>query len=979
MEHHIEELRKGIETGFVNEAYTSYDIFRPELLVNDGCDKKVAITIREQLQECDRFWFSVAFITTSGLACLKQELIELERKGIPGKILTSQYLNFTQPEALKELLKFSNIEVRIAVDSNFHAKGYLFNKSNIYNLVIGSSNCTANALMRNKEWNLKVSSSMNGAISTLAMDEFNAEFERAKPVTRQFIDNYKKIYDQQKWLSTKLHKESQTLLRKTVTPNKMQEKALRNLSDLRVKGQSKALIISATGTGKTYLSAFDALNVNPKRLLFIVHRANIAKAAMKSYQSIFNNKTSFGLYSGSQIEADSDFIFSTVQTISRDEHLNQFEPDAFDYIVIDETHRASANSYQKIIDYFTPNFLLGMTATPERTDGDDIFQIFDHNIAYEIRLHDALEMDILSPFHYYGVTDVTVDGNIIDDKSVLNLLVNEDRVQHIIQSIKQYGCDNGIVRGLVFCSHVNECLKLAEAFKQHGYRTVALTGKSTEAERDAAINRLESINYEEKIDYIFSVGIFNEGVDIPSVNQVVMLRPTESAIIFVQQLGRGLRKSNDKDYLTVIDFIGNYKNNFLVPIALFGDRSYNKDTIRRLMSHSGGCIAGASTIDFDQISKERIYKAIDATNLQTKRELSADYKMLKYKLGRAPMMMDFIDLGYRDPFAYVKYSKSFFSFAQGLELDLVGALSQNEEILLQVFSNEINNGKRVGESIILNELLKNDNDGLNVEKLKEIIKDNHQYTPTYTTIESLLHNLNFKFFTKNHDGQLKSISDIYGFNIITRDGNTIQWHSDFIPYLSNDVFKRYLKDSAQYSIHRYTEHHNIDEYYSGFQLYKKYSRKDVFRILNWETNPNPQIVGGYKISSDQSNCPIFVTYHKEDDIADTIQYEDYFINESEFHWMSKNGKTLESPDVSAIKNHNNKMRIPLFIKKNNDEGDGTQKNKKGVEFYYMGDVTPMDDSFKQTTMPGGASVVSLIFKMKTPVKRNMYKYLLDNN
>jgi superfamily II DNA or RNA helicase len=224
-------------------------------------------------------------------------------------------------------------------------------------------------------------------------------------------------------------------------------------------------LISATGTGKTFLSAFDVKKFKPSKFLFVVHRLNIAKAAMKSYKSIFRGLgIKMGIYSGSARDLEADFIFCTVQTISKDEHLKQFSKTYFDYIVIDETHRAGAESYKKIIEYYKPKFLLGMTATPERTDGLDIFKLFDYNIAYEIRLHRALEEDILSPFHYYGVTDISVNGEILEDNSDFNLLTSDERIDRIIEKIQLYGCDNGIVKGLIFCSTVQECNSLSKGF-----------------------------------------------------------------------------------------------------------------------------------------------------------------------------------------------------------------------------------------------------------------------------------------------------------------------------------------------------------------------------------------------------------------------------------------------------------------------------------------------------------------------------------
>src|SRR5699024_5139882 len=309
-------------------------------------------------------------------------------------------------------------------------------------------------------------------------------------------------------------------------------------------------------------------------------------------------------------ETDAKYLFATIQTISKQEMLDQFDPKEFDYILIDEVHKAGATSYLRVIDYFKPNFLMGMTATPERTDDFNIYKLFDYHIAYEIRLQEALEEDMLCPFHYFGVTDIEYKGEMIDDTTILSKLVTEERVNHIVDKINYYGYSGDRVKGLMFCSRKKEAVQLSEALNHKGFRTVALTGDDSQEERIHQVNRLEN----GALDYILTVDIFNEGIDIPSINQVVMLRQTQSSIIFIQQLGRGLRKHDTKDFVTIIDFIGNYKNNYLIPVALSGDKSQNKDNIRRHTSETT-YIKGVSTVNFEEIAKRQIYQSINTSNL----------------------------------------------------------------------------------------------------------------------------------------------------------------------------------------------------------------------------------------------------------------------------------------------------------------------------------------------------------------------------
>jgi len=968
----IEEFKKSLETGFIDKLSVSEEFYQPELLVNQKTPpKKVLSAIIQELLNCEEFFISVAFVTSSGVATLINTFKMLEEKQVKGKILVSQYLNFTEPEALKKLSKFNNIELKILIKENAHSKGYIFKTSDYYNLIIGSSNLTANALSTNKEWNLKVSALHSSSIAEKVIREFDSDFKLGNIVTREYISDYEKIYTKQLLFNKEYTDKNLEYLNDKIKPNLMQKEALINLDKLRLEGKSKALLISATGTGKTYLSAFDAKSLNSKKLLFVVHRLNIAKKSMKAFQKIFGSTKTMGLYSGNRQELDKDFIFSTIQTISKQDHLNQFEQHHFDYIIIDESHRSGAMSYRRLIDYFNPTFLLGMTATPERTDGDDIFSLFDHNIAYEIRLNRAMEEDMLSQFHYYGVTDLLIDDKKHDDIRDFNRLISDDRVEKIISNADFYGSDNGITRGLVFCSRNKEAQELSRKFNINGFKTIALSGDSSEKERTDAIDRLESDKPKERLDYIFTVDIFNEGVDIPKVNQILMIRPTDSAIIFVQQLGRGLRKIESKGYLTVIDFIGNYKNNYLIPIALYGDTSYNKDLLRKMISSGSQMIPGASTINFDKITKERIFKSIDSANMQLLVDLRKDYNLLKYKLGRIPMMMDFIKHGSRDPFLYVDYSKSYYNFLNKVDKDYTSKITEKSEKLLELFSKEINNSKRVEESIILLNVIEN---GTFYDKdLKELINSKYGYSISDETIFSCIANINFEFIREKKNKKLMSARDIYGIEVIKYEYGKFILSDKFQALLKQIEYKKHLIDSIKYSIFSFDKYFELKKWRNGFVLYRKYSRKDVFRILNVIENPVAQNVGGYLVDPDNKHCPIFVNYHKEDHISESTKYEDEFINNKEFDWMSKSKRTLNSPDVKSILGGEGKIRLPLFIKKNNDEGS---------DFYFMGDVTPELDKVEQTTMfndnKNEISVVKIRFILTDPVSEVMFQYIKEN-
>ncbi len=737
----MDELNKALHTSFIDKSFPSNKDLRPKLFFNDYKRRmNLAFEITKRLKECDYFEFSVAFISESGLAVLKQILLNLKEKGVKGRIITSTYLGFNAPKMFKQLLSFSNIEVRIFEQEHcgFHPKGFIFHTGDHRDIIVGSSNLTQTALESNQEWDLFFTSHENGELASQVSNEFDIQWELSTPLTNQWIESYKETY-------VKPVRPASVQSSKIIKPNKMQEEALKSLKNLRDNNKDKALLISATGTGKTFLSAFDVRCFKPKRLLFVVHRRNIAEAALRSFKYLIPN-VSMGIFSGNTKETDSDFIFSTVQTIHKKEYREMFDRDAFDYIIIDEVHRAGAQSYQDIVDYFKPKFLLGMSATPERSDDFDIYEMFDHNIAYEIRLIQAMEYNLLCPFHYYGITDMTIDGIEIDDKSEFNILTSELRVDYIIEKINEYGYSGDHIHGLIFCSRKDECEKLSQLFNMRGYKTIALTGDSSEEMRQKAIDSLES-NDENSLDYIFTVDIFNEGIDIPKVNQVVMLRPTESAIVFVQQLGRGLRKNDSKEYVVIIDFIGNYEKNFLIPVALSGQTNYNKDSLRQFVCEGSLITPGASTIQFDQITEKRIYQSIDAANFTQVRLIKDSYKQLKEKLGRIPRLKEFEQYGAIDV-QLMFQNKSlgcYHTFLSKYEKDYHIHFSTLEEKYLQFISSKLSSGKRVEELEAI-KLIINKRTNL-LTHLKETLNSDYKIELPDVGIETISNILSQNFMT----------------------------------------------------------------------------------------------------------------------------------------------------------------------------------------------------------------------------------------
>lgn len=970
-----ELIYEGIKTAFIDYNNQSNVAFKPQFISNDYKEgRKVISSLEDELLKCDKFDISVAFITDGGIEPLLQTLKILEMRGIEGRILTTDYLEFSDPKALRKLASFKNIELKMFMSEEagegFHTKGYMFKNNDIYKIIIGSSNMTQKALSVNREWNTKIVSTEQGEYAKEILNEFERLWNSKYSLNyEQFIEtyelNYKLIKEQRKIASAK---KISSLEEYKLQPNAMQISFINNLNKILEKGEKRALLISATGTGKTYASAFALRENKPRRALFLVHREQIAKQAIESYKKIFGETKTFGLLSGNSKGFEADFLFSTMQMMSKEDIFKKFKEDEFDIIVIDEAHRIGASSYQKIIQYFKPKLLLGMTASPERTDGYDVYKEFNYNIACEIRLKQALEENFLCPFHYFGITDIEFNGKTIDENTELSdfsKLTCDERVNYIIKQIEFYGHSGTTTNGLIFCSSKREALALSDKFNDRGYFTVVLTGEDSQEKREEAINRLTSKNIEEKIDYIFTVDIFNEGVDIPEINQVIMLRPTESPIVFVQQLGRGLRKAIDKEYVVILDFIGNYKNNFMIPIALSGDRSYNKDNIRRYVLEGERIIPGSSTIHFDEISKKRIFEAIDHADFTDIKLIKENYTNLKRKLGRIPSLLDFDKYGEMDVFRIFdnKSLGSYYKFLVKYEKKFKIRLNMNEEKMIEFISKKIANGKRIHELELLN-ILNNESDNL-LEKLQKKINVKYGFYLDEQTKRSIVNVLTNNFASGSGKKTYKECI------FIEENDNDYRISKNFDEMLKNKDFKNMFNELIQFGISRYKQNYSEKYKDTQFTIYQKYTYEDVCRLLNWKNNEVPLNIGGYKYDRDTKTFPVFINYDKNEEINDTIKYEDHFENSNKLIAISKSGRTILSEDVQNFINAKERgIKVELFVRKNKDD-------KISKEFYYLGRMNATGN-VKEFIMPNtNKTAVEIEWILETPVREDIYEYIIN--
>ena len=950
-----QELQQSLASALIDDKINSLPDLQPQIIYNDyNSGSNLLVELLQELQTCKRFYFAIAFITQSGLICLKECLKCLQEKNITGDILTTDYLYFNHPKALQELQQYPNLNIRIYTKENFHIKGYIFEQNDYYTLIVGSNNLTQTALKANKEWSLKINSLANGALIHNTLSQFQQMWQEAIPLTDIWLKQYTDKYHSLQKLKRQFATAQENISTNDIAPNKMQQEALKALEKLQQDNKHKALLISATGTGKTYLSAFAVKKAKPKRLLFLAHREQILKQACKTFAKIIPD-IQYGILSANHKDFHKPYLFVTINMLSKEENLTQFAPTHFDYIIIDETHRAGASSYLKILNYFQPQFLLGMTATPERTDGFDIYQLFDHNIAYEIRLNQAMQENLLCPFHYFGITDITVDDQEINDNSTFNDLTTDARVTHIINQSQYYGFSGERLRGLIFCSHIEEAQILSQKFNERGFHTIALSGKDSQETRTNAIHKLEQKERSTGLDYIFTVDIMNEGIDIPAINQIIMLRPTKSAIIFVQQLGRGLRKYPQKDYVVILDFIGNYQNNFMIPIALSGDISYNKDNIRHYVAEGNRFIFGSSTIHFDKVARQKIYQAIDSAKLSDTALLKNEYLQLKQKLGKIPSIFDFSQFGSIDILKFLDKFKTYHNFLQKYDKDYTIRFNTIQEEILYFISYRFAKGKRIHELIALKLLLKN-TPHLLID-IEQILTTKYHQELTEQIKVSLIRNLTNLFTISNEQSKFSNC-------IFIKENNN--------DYIISDIFKSALLDEKFYfqineildfALERYQKYYQNRYKDTNLVLYQKYTYEEVCYLLNWPQKINPNAMAGYFYEKTTHTMPVFINYIAPD--KKRVDYTNEFLSNTLITAYSKSNRKLDSSDAKHIYNAKEEQnKLYLFVRKPSED-------KEAKEFYFLGEIiaqgkpefAPKYNGFK------------ILYKLDTPVRADIFDYL----
>ena len=844
--------------------------------------------------KCYSFSLTVSFIKEAGLRLIQKEIENALNRGVKGRIITSTYQNFTDIPSLRIFKKWMetypnfscHLDFNSFEDNGFHTKGYIFQTKNGYEFLVGSSNITRFALLKNIEWNVSLTRNKEDKIINEALLEFDSLWNKTNPLSEEII---KKYTTQIEYAITRWDMDYGYNQIKVV-PNAMQKAALKEIRRYRDMGEKRALIIAATASGKTFLAAFDAYNFNAKRLLFVVHRDTILNDAKKTFEKIFGSTRTYGLFTGQEKNLDADFIFATNTMMAT--HLDSFNPNDFDYIIFDECHHITNTTYEKILNYFTPAFLLGLTATPERMDKQDVFAIFNYVVPYELRLRDAINNDLVAPFKYFAVRDEMIDYS---DKEKVNFLKNyfkdDSHIQFISNQIEKHRPE-GKLKAIGFCRSIDHAREMSLQMDGLGYHTTYLTGENNTGERSKAFEDLADDNND--LEIIFAVDILNEGVDLPSVNMVLFLRPTESQTIFIQQLGRGLRKYKGKDHLTVLDFIGNsYDRSTQIALGLGSlssstvlEKALLSSLVRNNFKDLG--LPGVE-IHFDERSKEEILKHIENTNFNTAFRLRSDYFSFKKYLAekRYPSHMDYLNsdcapdlLRFLKAKMKGKKNYSYYNFLRNIGED-VPLFNESEIRLLEVISDLLPLTRRE-EYLIIKQVLENQIDF-------DLLTKEYKRVNTYS-LKTAVDNLISRKVIIN--------SNPYKLNYEKGKGT---------------AFEDFLVDLLEYGLERYEN--EFGDFEGPFKMYGNYQKDKIMMEIDGKQYSYMQ---GTKYDTKNKITYVFVGLEKDKVAKGNFDYKDKFLSPSIFQWESVNKTTKDNAEGKKLLAT---KIVHLFVRKV-DEEDG---------------------------------------------------------
>ena len=838
-EENAEESLYDISTGKDIELYSKEPMITDVMTGDRNRNRYLYYQLKMSISKADSIDIIVSFLMESGVKLILNDLKTALERGVKIRILTGNYLGITQPSALYLIKKECGnaIDLRFYNDKSrsFHPKSYIFHYNGMNEIYIGSSNISRSALTSGIEWNYRFNSLNDSKNYNTFYNTFEELFLRHSikiddAVLSEYSRNWHKPavskdlarYDEnelnadldkfsEKMSVQDLDDKAENIVRELFEPRGAQIEALYALENSRKEGVKKGLINAATGVGKTYLAAFDSKNY--KKVLFVAHREEILRQAAQSFRNV-RNSDDYGFFFGKQKETDKSVIFASVATLGKKEYLteNYFSRDYFDYIVVDEFHHAVNEQYRRIVEYFKPKFLLGLTATPERMDGRNIYELCDYNVPYEISLKEAINRGILVPFRYYGIYDETdysglhiVGGKYNENELTELYKVSVKRYELIYKYYKKYNSK----RALGFCCSKKHAQRMAEEFCKKGIKAVAVYSGEAEEYTMSRNEAIEKIKCGE-INVIFSVDMFNEGVDIASLDMVMFLRPTESQVVFLQQLGRGLRTFKGKNYLTVLDFIGNYEKAGKTPLLLSGEKSFgsDKDILHDRIEYPDDCI-----VDFDMRLID-MFSELEKRTVSVKERINREYFRVKeFVGGHVPSRMELFTYMETNMYEYCLSHTKQSPFRNYIEyLNGIDELSQDEKKLYKTIGFEF---LSMIETTSMTKIYKMPllysfyNDGVVLMEVGEqhVLKCWKNFFGTNRNWRDLPNVMTYekykKITDKEHLNNIKKNPAKYlresgkGF-FVGKDGSVLALNDELKDVIKEEVFRKHMKDILDY-------------------------------------------------------------------------------------------------------------------------------------------------------------------------------------
>lgn len=909
-----------------------------ELFTGGNAGISLESELKKEIRSSDRIDLLVSFIKWKAVVILKDAFSEFTANGGQLRVLTTTYMGASDAKAIDELSKLPNTQVKVSYNNSnerLHAKAYLFYRNTGFHTgYIGSSNFSRSALTDGLEWNVKVTTNEIPHI----IDKFQKTFES------YWRNSEFELYDEKKYekLNNALHtnKLGKSTLEITqffdLKPYHYQLEILEKLNVERDIHQSnRNLIVAATGTGKTMISAFDFKNYSSKnrnaKFLFIAHRIEILKQSLHTFRNILKDQNFGELLGDGFIPSHKNAVFATIQSFNN-QNLEEFcAPDFYDYIILDEVHHAQAQSYQKIIQYFQPKILLGLTATPERMDGKSILPDFNNRIAAEIRLPDALNNKLLCPFQYFGVSDSIDYSNVkwtngkYDSNELTDLYTNDDyRISNIINNLDKYVKDKNSVTCLGFCVSIEHAKYMHEKFSKIGLKSNYLVSENSQ-------NRNEIIHHfkTNEINYLFVVDIFNEGIDIPEIDTILFLRPTESLTIFLQQLGRGLRLKDGKDILTVLDFVGNSRD------------EYNfEDKFRALIGKTNTSVAHEIEKDFPHlplgcsIVLEKIAKNIILENIKKATNLDKR-KLIK-------LIQNFR--------LNTNQSLTLNNFLKFYNLQLKHIYKNNNFTELKALA--------LGENFDLN----------NFNFYKGLLSNKWMVTESISYFKFILklikNDFDINLLDNTEENQLMGLMLYYDF--YNRPIENASLRLALLTIAENKSLVQEMKEFLEVKVDQisFEEIPCVDlSFKTPLQIHSRYTRDQIFAGLKFSTiqwkNPGRE---GVAENQDLNLEVLFVNLNKsEEDFSPTTMYDDYAINETLFHWQSQNKTTPESKKGKSYINHKqNGKKILLFVRESRTDEDGFTQG-----YVFLGPVQYVDSN--------GSKPMSIRWELDKPIPNYLWK------